>query len=101
MRKLTYVGNILSALPSLLIVPLVPFIFILIDGEGKIPGYFHEYSLRALMVAYPLILLICFFGTLRLLKTNRERTAAWISFIPLSVFGLLIAVYVYGGVVLR
>ncbi|MBX2870209.1 MAG: hypothetical protein KTR18_16125 [Acidiferrobacterales bacterium] len=101
MRKLTYVGNILSALPSLLVVPLVPFIFILIDGEGKIPGFFHEYSLRTLMVAYPLILLACFFSTLRLLKTNKERLAAWISFIPLGVFGLLVAVYVYGGVVLR
>ena len=101
MRKLTYVGNILSTLPSLLVVPLVPFIFILIDGEGRIPGYFHEYSLRALMVAYPLILIACFFTTLRLLRANRERTAAWVSFFPLCVFALLVLVFVYGGVVLR
>ena len=101
MRKLTYTGNILSALPSLLVVPLVPFIFILIDGEGKIPGYFHEYSLRILMVAYPVILIACFFGTLRLLRKNKERFAAWLSFVPLCVFGLLLLVYLYGGVVLR
>ncbi len=101
MRKLTYTGNILSALPSLLIVPLVPFIFILISGEGKIPGYFHEYTLRILMVAYPLILVACFFATLKLLRANRERTAAWVSFVPLCVFGLLVLVFIYGGVVLR
>jgi len=101
MRKLTYTGNILSALPSLLIVPLVPFIFILIDGEGRIPGYFHEYTLRTLMVAYPLILIVCFFTTLKLLRTDRERVAAWISFVPLCVFGLLVLVFIYGGIDIR
>ena len=101
MRKLTYAGNILSALPSLLIVPLVPFIFILIDGEGKIPGYFHEYTLRFLMVAYPLILIACFFTTLKLLRANQDRIAAWVSFIPLCVFVLMFLVFIYGGIDLR
>ena len=101
MRKLIYSGNIISTLPALIVVPLVPFIFILIDGEGRIPGFFHEYSLRALMVIYPLTLIACLFGSLRLLRRGRVRTAAWISFLPLAVFGLLLWTYIGGGVVLR
>ena len=101
MRKLVYAGNILSTLPAALVVPLVPFIFILIDNEGKIPGYFHEYALRTLMVLYPLVLIACLVGSVKMLRRNRIRYAMIVSFVPLLVFGLLFATYFYGGVVLR
>lgn len=101
MRKLVYAGNIISTLPAALVVPLVPFIFILIDGEGKIPGYFHEYALRTLMVLYPLTLIACLFGSVRLLRSNQTRPALIVSLIPLLVFVLLLSTYLFGGVVLR
>ncbi len=101
MRKLAIVGNILSTIPAALVVPLVPFIFILIVGEGRIPGYFHEYALRFLMVAYPVTLVTCLVLSIRLLRRDRPRPAAWISFVPLAVFGLLVWTYLAGGIVLR
>lgn len=101
MKKVVYSGNILSTLPALIVVPLVPFIFILIDGEGRIPGYFHEYTLRTLMIVYPLTLLGCLFGSLRLLRAGKAKAAAWVSFLPLAVFALLVLTYIQGGVVLR
>jgi hypothetical protein len=101
MRKLVYAGNILSSIPAALVVPLVPFIFILIQGEGRIPGHFHEYLLRGLMVLYPLALIGCLVSSIRLLRRNRPRPALWISFIPLAIFGLLLWTFLAGGVVLR
>jgi len=101
MKKLVYSGNIISALPTLIILPLAPFIFILINGEGKIPGHFHEYALRTLMVVYPLSVVICVFFSIRLLRNGFQRAAAWVSFLPLGVFGLLLLTYLQGGVVLR
>jgi hypothetical protein len=100
-KKLVYVTNIIAALPALLIVPLVPFIFILIVGEGRIPGFFHEYALRALMVLYPITLIACVVGSIRLLRRNRTVPAFWISLCPLVVFILLAATFWFGGVVLR
>ena len=101
MRKLVYTGNILSTLPAALVVPLVPFIFILIDGEGRIPGYFHENAVRILMVLYPLSLIFCLVMSIRLMRRDRMMPAAWLSFIPLGIFGLLTWTYIVGGVVLR
>lgn len=101
MRKLVYAGNILSTLPAAIVVPLVPFIFILIDSEGRIPGYFHEYALRFLMVLYPLVLIACLIGSIRMLRRDRVRPALIVSLIPLLVFGLLFTTYFFGGVVLR
>lgn len=101
MRKLVYTGNILSTIPAALVVPLVPFIFILIDGEGRIPGYLHENLLRVLMVMYPVALIGCLWGSIRLLRRDRVTAALWISLVPLAVFGLLVLTYLAGGVVLR
>jgi hypothetical protein len=101
MRKLAYIGNILSTLPAALVVPLVPFIFILIDGEGRIPGYFHENAVRILMVAYPLVLIFCLVMSIRWLRQDRVTPAIWLSFVPLGIFGLLVWTYVGGGVMLR
>ncbi len=101
MRKLVYAGNILSTIPAALVVPLVPFIFILIADEGRIPGFFHENLLRFLMVLYPLALIACLWGSIRLLRRDRIRPALWISLIPLFIFGMLMLAYVTGGIVLR
>ena len=101
MRKLVYAGNILSTLPAAIVVPLVPFIFILIDSEGKIPGYFHEYALRFLMVLYPLVLIASLVGSIKLLRQDHIRSALVVSLMPLLVFGLLFVTYFFGGVVLR
>ena len=101
MRKLVYTGNILSSIPAALVVPLVPFIFILIDGEGRIPGYLHENLLRFLMVLYPIALIICLLGSIRLLRRDRLKPALWISLTPLMIFGLLVLTYMNGGIVLR
>ena len=101
MRKLVYTGNILSTIPAALVVPLVPFIFILIDGEGRIPGELHENLLRFLMVLYPIALIACLVGSIRLLRKDRLEPALWISLIPLAIFGLLVMTYLTGGIVLR
>ena len=101
MRKLVYTGNILSTLPAALIVPLVPFIFILIDGEGRIPGHFHENALRILMVGYPITLIVCLLTSIRWMRQDRLSSAAWLSFVPLAIFGLLVWIFIAGGVRLR
>jgi len=100
-RKLIYASNIISALPTLIVVPLVPFIFILIVGEGKIPGFFHEYALRTLMVLYPVALIACVIGSLKLLRRDQMTQALWVSLLPLGIFALLVVTLLFGGVVLR
>lgn len=100
-RKLVYTANILSILPAALVVPLVPFIFILINGEGRIPGYFHENLLRFFMVAYPITLIACLVLSIRLLRQDRVSRAFKVAIVPLLVFGCLVVTYMYGGVVLR
>ena len=101
MRKLVYIGNILSTVPAALVVPLVPFTFLLIDGEGRIPGLFHEHLLRALMLTYPVTLAACLWLSVRLLRRDRPRAALGTSLVPLGVFLLLLWTYIAGGVMLR
>ncbi len=101
MRKLVYAGNILSAVPAALVVPLVPFTFLLIDGEGRVPGVFHETLLRILMLGYPPALAACLWLSVRLLRRGSTRAALGISLVPLGVFLLLLWTYLAGGVVLR
>lgn len=101
MKKLVYAGNILSAVPAALVVPLLPFTFLLIDGEGRVPGFFHEYLLRTLMLAYPVALAACLWLSVRLLRRDRLRLALGTSLVPLGVFLVLLWTYLAGGVVLR
>ncbi len=101
MKKLVYAGNILSAVPAALVVPLLPFTFLLIDGEGRVPGFFHEYLLRTLMLAYPVTLAACLWLSVRLLRRDRLRAALGTSLVPLGVFLVLLWTYLAGGVVLR
>lgn len=101
MRKLVIAGNILSTIPAALVVPLVPFTFLLVDGEGRVPGYFHEYLLHVLMLAYPVVLIASLWLSTRLRRRDRLRPALGISLVPLGVFLLLAWTFLAGGVVLR
>ncbi len=101
MRKRIYIGNILSSLPAALVVPLAPFVFILINSEGRIPGYFHEYIVRSLMIIYPITLIICLIVSIKLMRQDRLRPAFYVSVIPLLLFLILAAVFYFGGVVMR
>jgi hypothetical protein len=101
MKKFIYISNIISALPAIIVVPLVPFIFILIEGEGRIPGYLHEYAVRMLMVIYPLSLIACLVGSIKLMRLGVLRPALIVSLLPLLVFFLLFSFFYFGGVVLR
>ena len=101
LKKLVIAFTILSLVPAALVVPLVPFTFFLVDGEGRIPGYFHEYLLHFLMLAYPVILLACLWGARRLVRGGTLKLAVGISLVPLGVFLLLLWTFVWGGIVLR
>ncbi len=101
MKKIITISNIFSALPAIIVVPLVPFIFILIDGEGKIPGYLHEYAVRILMIAYPASLIACLPGSIKLMRLGSLQSALAVSLLPLLVFFLLFGFFYFGGVVLR
>ena len=100
-KKLVVVGNILSTLPALIVVPLVPFVFILIEGEGKIPGFFHEYTLRTLMLLFPVVLLVSFLYSRKLFRLEKFTPSFWISLCPFVVFGLIVITLFYGGIVLK
>ena len=100
-KKLVYIGNIISALPATLVVPLVPFIFILIDGEGRIPGMLHENMVRGLMVLYPIALLTCVICAIRFTRRGQVQLGMLVSLIPLFIFVSLFFVFYYGGVTLR
>lgn len=100
-RKFVYAVNILATIPAALVLPLSPFIFILIQGEGRIPGFFHEYLLRFLMIAYPVALAICLFMSIRMLRANRVVDAFCYGLVPLMLFLILLFTFLFGGVVLR
>ena len=53
------------------------------------------------VLVYPVALIACLWGSIRLLRRDRVTPALWISLIPLAVFGLLVLTYVTGGIVLR
>ncbi len=101
MNKLVTVFNILSAIPAALVVPLVPFTFFLVEGEGRVPGDFHEYLLHFLMVCYPVVWVLSLWGSRRLLRTGKSKPALGLSLTPFGVFLLLLWTYLAGGVVLR
>lgn len=101
MKKIIYAFNIIAALPAALVVPLLPFVFILIHDEGRIPGLLHENAVKILMFVYPLALLCCVTGAIKLTRQARLRPAMVLSLIPLVIFMLLAAIFFFGGVRLR
>ena len=101
MKKIVYAFNIISALPSMLVVPLLPFVFILVQGEGRVPGYFHESAVKILMFVYPLLLIGCVIASIKLTRKDRPKPALPISLLPLVAFALLFFAFYFGGVQLR
>lgn len=97
-NKLVYAVIICSAIPGVIIVPLVPFTFLIVDGEGRVPGLLHEYAFMALLLAYPLLLLGGIFLAPRLLRGQRARHAMLVAVAPLACALLLVWVFVIGGI---
>lgn len=101
MKKFIYALNILSALPGVILIPLAPFAFLLIDGEGKVPGLAHERACIALLLAYPPLLLACIALSVHALRRLRMRRAVLFALLPLLCALLLAWVFTAGGVRLR
>lgn len=101
MKKLVYALNIASAIPGIILVPLAPFAFLIVEGEGRRPGLFHEYAVMALLVAYPFVLAAGIGGSLFALRRGGRRGALAAAALPLLCALSLVWVFVAGGVRLR
>ena len=96
MKKLLITLNLLAGLPGIVLVPLAPFGFLLVEGEGRVPGFAHEYAVIALIIAYSVSLPVCIPLSLR-----ARRRAFTVAALPLLLLALLVWAYVFGGVRLR
>ncbi|NKB76860.1 MAG: hypothetical protein GKR96_07375 [Gammaproteobacteria bacterium] len=101
MKRLVTLFNILAIIPSIILVPLAPFTFILIHNEGSISGYFHEYLLQTLMVSYTFILVLCIFFSIALMRKGRTRIAVLLSILPTITTAAIALTYIFGGIHLR
>ena len=98
MNKLIYALNIVSAIPGIVIIPLAPFAFFIVNGEGLVPGLLHEYAFIALLLFYPFLLLGCLWFSLSSLRRGRSRRALIAGTSPLVCALLLVWLLVSGGV---
>ena len=101
MKRLISLFNILSIIPAIILVPLAPFTFILIEGEGSIPGYFHETLLKTLMVAYTFVVVLCITFSIRSIKRNENLKALVLSIMPTLTTAAIVLTYLFGGIHLR
>ena len=101
MKKAVTILNILAVIPALIILPLCPFAFILIEGEGTIAGYFHENLLKTLMVSYPVILMAGVMSSVKLRKRNYDGWAVFMAALPSVISTSIVLVYLFGGIQLR
>lgn len=100
MKKFTYTLNILAAIPGVILVPLAPFAFLIVDGEGRAPGWLHEYAVMALLASYPVALAAGIGGSVWMLRRGHRR-APLVAALPLLCALLLAWAFVAGGVRLR
>jgi len=100
-KKLIVVFNIISVIPGIIFVPLVPFTFILVYGEGKIQGMLHENILKFLLIFYPFLLILCVFYSIRRYKVGDLNGSLILSVVPLLHAILIAAVFIFGGIQLR
>ncbi len=100
-KKAVYALNILSAIPGILIVPLAPFAFLILDGEGRIPGLLHEHAFTALLLCYPFLLLGCIGFSVFSLRRGGGYGVLIVAALPLICALLLVWVFIIGGVRLR
>lgn len=101
MKKLTYALNIAAAIPGVVLVPLAPFAFLIIDGAGRAPGWFHEYTVMALLASYPVTLAAGIGGSVFALRRGRRRLPVLIAALPLLCALALAWAFIDGGVRLR
>jgi len=103
MKRLVIALNIMAAVPGVILVPLAPFAFLIVDGEGRAPGWFHEYAVMALLAAYPLVLALGIGGSVWALRRGRldRRWPPLIAVLPALCALLLAWAFVDGGVRLR
>ncbi|NKB64887.1 MAG: hypothetical protein GKR95_23150 [Gammaproteobacteria bacterium] len=101
MKRLITLFNILAIIPAIILVPLAPFTFILIEGEGSISGYFHEYLLKTLMVSYTFILVFCIYLSIRLMRRGQTQLALVLSTLPTLTTTAIVLTYLFGGIHLR
>lgn len=103
MKKLTIALNIAATVVGVVLVPLAPFAFLIVDGEGRVPGWFHEYAVMALLASYPLALAAGIGGSVFALRHGGRgyRWAPRVAVLPLLCALLLVWVFIDGGVRLR
>ncbi len=101
MKKLVWSFVILSAIPGIILIPLAPFTFFLVDGEGRVPGLFHEHAFMALLLLYPFLLAGCLWFAWFSLRRGRAGGALMASAAPFLCAVLLVWVFIAGGVQLN
>lgn len=102
MKKLTIALNIAATVAGVVLVPLAPFAFLIVDGEGRVPGWFHEYAVMALLASYPLALAAGIGGSVWALRRARDRwLPPLIAALPLLCALTLAWAFIAGGVRLR
>jgi len=104
MKKFTFALNIAAAIPGVILVPLSPFAFLIVDGEGRAPGWLHEYAVMALLASYPLMLAAGIGGSVWALRRARDRhrhLPPLIAALPLLCALALAWAFIDGGVRLR
>ena len=100
-KRLIIVLLVLCSLPALVLVPLAPFTFLIIEGEGRIPGRTHEYLSMALLLTYPLVLIASGVLCVRQRRLEAFGLAAVYALLPMLWALLLVWVYLAGGVQLK
>jgi len=103
MNKLVIALNLAAGLPGVILVPLAPFAFLIVDGAGSVPGWFHEYAVMTLLAAYPAVLALGIGGSIWALRSGRidRRWPPLIAALPVVCAVLLAWAFIAGGVRLR
>ncbi|MEM7196435.1 MAG: hypothetical protein AAF402_15975 [Pseudomonadota bacterium] len=98
MKLIAILLNLLAWIPLLIILPLAPFTFILVDGEGSIPGMSQEYAFHTLMISYPLVAIVCGYIAIRRYRLARYPQSALLAAPGILLFTLLLLIFLKGGI---
>jgi len=101
LNRITCALNIVAAVVGVVLAPLAPFAFLIVDGAGRVPGWFHEYAVMALLASYPFALAVGIGGSVFALRRAEPRLAVGVAALPLICALLLAWAFVAGGVRLR
>ena len=98
MKFLFYFTVSLALIPLLLVLPLAPFTFILVEGEGTIPGMRQEYIFHSLMIIYPIAAVLCGYFAIKGFRRMPGLRHYVIGVVPLFLFIMLVAIFINGGI---